>query len=147
MEEPLTLLKPRIGMAPLGPDPSAPRPAAPAVHAARAKPDARPMRAILGAGGLAAFSAIVAAIVLPPRPAVIPGADNAAGPVDGPSAAAVTVNQPIQYIQLQPGQTAPPGAKVIDAAAPQPVTVVTTVAAPAQKARIVKTTQSGKVVK
>ena len=60
--------------------------------------------------------------------------------------APTAVQQPVQYVQLQPGQTAPPGAAVIDQAAPQPVTIVTTVPAPAQKPIIVKTTQSGKVI-
>jgi hypothetical protein len=123
-------------------------------HAAKAKPDARPMRIALGAGGLAAMSALVTAIVMPPAPSVqIPSADQQAGaqqaaPADPGTPS--TVQRPVQYIQLQPGQTAPPGATVIDPAAPKPVTVVTTVPAPAaqkQKPIIIKTTQSGKVVK
>ena len=116
-------------------------------HPPKARPDARPMRIALGAGGLAAFSALMTAIVLPPSPAVVVTTDGQQ--VVGPAAAGtpLQVQRPVQYVQLQPGQTAPPGANVIDAAAPQPVTVVTTVPAPAQKPTYVKTTQSGKVVK
>ncbi len=113
--------------------------ARPAAHAPKNKPDPRPMRAVLAAGGLAALSAIATAVVLPPSQpsAAAPGAVGQGGG---------SVTQSIQYIHLQPGQTPPPGAKVIDAAAPQPTTVVTVVNAPAQKAIIIKTTQSGTVV-
>jgi len=116
-------------------------------HPPKAKPDARPMRIALGAGGLAAFSALLTAIVLPPKPAVVTVTTGSLQAVD-PAALGtpLQVQRPIQYIQLQPGQTAPPGATVIDATAPKPITVVTTVPAPAQKPIYVKTTQSGKVV-
>jgi hypothetical protein len=124
-------------------------PAPASAHAAKAKPDARPMRIALGAGGLAALSALLTAIVMPPSPAVSSpgGTTGQTGPA-APAAAGTpsTVQRPVQYIQLQPGQTAPPGATVIDPAAPKPVTIVTTVPAPAQKPIIVRTTQSGKVV-
>jgi hypothetical protein len=139
-------------------------------HAAtpKAKPDARPMRMALGAGGIAAFSALAAAIVLPPQPAqpaqvvtiTTPQPQpQVTGP--GPSATPLQVVRPIQYVQLLPGQTAPPGATVIGASAPTPVTMVVTVPAPAPKAAppappkvkvaaptpvIIKTTQSGKVI-
>jgi hypothetical protein len=103
------------------------------------------MRLALGAAGLAALSAIVTGIVVPPRAVLLPPA-NAQQAVSGATGASIAIQRPITYIQLQAGQTAPPGAKVIDPAAPKPVTVVTTVPAPAQKAVIVKTTQSGKVV-
>jgi hypothetical protein len=43
------------------------------------------------------------------------------------------VKRPIKYVQLSPGQTAPPGARVIDAAAPTPISLVVTVAAPPQQ--------------
>lgn len=127
---------------PTGRDPSA------APRVVKAKPDPRPMRLALGAGGLAAFSAIVTAIVIPPGSfAGVPQSANqsATGPAASP--ATVQVQHQIRYIQLQPGQTAPPGAKVIDPTAPKPITVVTTVPAPAAKPVIIKTTQSGKVVK
>ncbi len=120
----------------------------PSPHAPKAKPDARPMRLALGAGGLAAFSAIVTAIVIPPATFVV-AAPPASQPANGAAAspATVQVQHQVRYVQLQPGQTAPPGAKVIDPAAPKPITVVTTVPAPVQKAVIIKTTQSGRVVK
>jgi hypothetical protein len=135
-----------------------------------AKPDPRPMRVALGAGGLAAMSAIVAAIVAPPRPdaVVLPAPAVAADPngqvVSDPGAipTPAQVQRQIQYVQLQPGQTAPPGATVIPATAPTPITVVvsvpgggggggggnTTAAKPAPKPTpiIIKTTQSGKVI-
>jgi hypothetical protein len=120
-------------------------PSPPATHAPKARPDPKPMRLALGAAGLAALSAIVTGIVVPPRAVVLPPA-NAQQAVSGATGASIAIQRPITYIQLQAGQTAPPGAKVIDPAAPKPVTVVTTVPAPAQKAVIVKTTQSGKVV-
>ena len=123
------------------------RPAPPA-HAAKAKPDARPMRLALGAGGLAAFSAIVTAIVIPPG-SMAGAAQSTSQTTGGPAAspATIQVQRQVRYIQLVAGQTAPPGATVIDPAAPKPITVVTTVPAPAQKPVIIKTTQSGTVVK
>lgn len=132
------------------------------IHAAKAKPDARPMRMALGAGAIATLSALTTAIVLPPKPALTqtlqqPAVQQPLQPATaGPLATqgTVQVQRPIRYVQLQPGQTAPPGATVIPATAPTPITVVVNVPAPAQKAAsggapapiIVKTTQSGKVV-
>lgn len=118
-----------------------------AQHPPKARPDPRPMRLVLVASGLAALSALVAGIVLPPKPAALAADPAPQGAADPGSATTLQVQRPVQYIQLAPGQTAPPGAKVIDAAAPKPVTVVTTVPAPARKPIVVKTTQSGKVVK
>jgi hypothetical protein len=134
-------------------------------HAAtpKAKPDARPMRMALGAGGIAAFSALAAAIVLPPQPpqpaqVVVITQPQPQVTDPGPSSTPLQVVRPIQYVQLLPGQTAPPGATVIGASAPTPVAVVVTVPAPAPKAAppkvkvaaptpiIIKTTQSGKVI-
>ena len=110
--------------------------------APRSKPDPRPMRVALGFGGLAVFSAIIAAIVVP---------DAApAEPVRAaiqPEPSATTVQRPIRYVQLAPGESPPPGATVIDGAAPQPTTIVTTVPAPTRKPVIVRTTQSGTVIK
>lgn len=111
----------------------------------RARPDARPMRLALAGGGIAIFSAIAAAIVLPPQPAS-PGGLNNAQAAD-PQATSVQVQRAIRYVQLSPGQTAPPGATVIDAAAPTPMTVVVTITAPPQtttRTTTVKTSQSGK---
>jgi nitrous oxidase accessory protein NosD len=98
-------------------------------HAPKAKPDARPMRIVLGAGGLAGLSALLTAIVLPPN------------------AATVTTyqGQPVQYVQLAPGQTPPPGSTAISGT--QAGTLVTRVAGPAQTPIVIRTTQSGKVIK
>jgi hypothetical protein len=112
-------------------------------HGPRSGPDARPMRVALGAGFLAVLSAIVSGIVAPPQPTVGQGYDPG---LAGAPATPSTAERQIVYVQLKPGETAPPGATVIDAAAPTPVTVVTVVAAPAQKPVLVKTTQSGKKV-
>jgi hypothetical protein len=103
------------------------------------------MRVALGSGGLAILSAIAAAVVAPPRPPVAAPADP--GQTATETGTPVAVQRPIQYIQLLPGQTAPPGAMVIEPSAPTPMVVVTILPAPAQKPIIIKTTQSGKVVK
>lgn len=126
---------------------------------AKAKPDARPMRMALAAGGIATFSALAAAIVSPPRQAIsAPVVPQQSAQAIDPSASAtdLQVVRPILYVQLSPGQTAPPGATVIDPSAPTPITVVVNVPPPAQIGGgtqaaaptpvIIKTTQSGKVV-
>jgi hypothetical protein len=108
----------------------------------KARPDPTPMRVAVGIGGLATLSGLVTAIFVAPGVASMPAAD-ASVPA---TPATVTQQRPVVYVQLQPGQTAPPGATVIDAKAPKPVTIVTRVAAPAQKTVVVRTTQSGTVV-
>lgn len=117
-------------------------------HAPKARPDARPMRLALGAGGIAVLSALAATIVSPPQ-TTSPVTADVPQQAAVPQGTGVDVQQPIQYVQLLPGQSAPPGATVIDAAAPTPLTVVVTVTAPPQKAaapKTIKTTQSGKVI-
>ena len=111
-------------------------------RAPKARPDATPMRVAVGIGGLATLSGLVTAIFV--VPSATPVTDAAT--IAPASPATVTQQRPVVYVQLQPGQTAPPGAKVIDAKAPKPITVVTRVAAPAQKTVVVHTTQSGTVV-
>jgi hypothetical protein len=114
----------------------------------KAKPDAWPMRLALGGGGIALLSALAAVIVLPPKATAPSGIDPQQQAAD-PRATSIQVQRAIRYVQLSPGQTAPPGAKVIDAAAPTPLTVIVTITAPPQQARkptIIRTTQSGKVV-
>jgi multisubunit Na+/H+ antiporter MnhE subunit len=124
--------------------------ASPNAHPPKAKPDARPMRLALGAGGLAAFSAVLAAIILPATPPVIvPAVDPQLQAAPDTSGTPISLQRPIQYVQLLPGQTAPPGAVVVDPSGPRPTSVVVTVPAPAAKAQkpiIIKTTQSGKRV-
>jgi hypothetical protein len=131
------------------------------------------MRLALVGGGVAALSALATAIVLPPNNgAAQPAAQQTVDPSqlaaaqlsDTPSSSA-----PIVYIQLAPGQTAPPGATVIGpsgsagsvgspvagggggtAATPNPVVVKPTpppapIATPVPKPKPIATTQSGKV--
>ena len=107
----------------------------PAAHAPKAKPDARPMRLALGAGGLAAFSALATAIVLPPRPAVQAPVAILQQPTDtgSPTGMPLGSSRPVRYVQLLPGQTAPPGATVIPATVPTSGTLVVTVPAPGKK--------------
>jgi len=107
---------------------------------AGARPDPIKLRLLLGAGGIAALSALITAIAVPPAPAAF-------APVTAP-AAPTTISQqrPVVYVQLAPGQSPPPGATVIDAKAPKPITIVTRVPAPAQRTVVVRTTQSGTVV-
>jgi uncharacterized membrane protein YgcG len=78
------------------------------------------MRLALGATGIAALSALTTAIVLPPQFNVFQGPSQqqaAAGQqaTDQLSPDPAQVQASVIYIQLQPGQTAPPGAVVIDA--------------------------------
>ena len=125
--------------------------ASPPAHARPGKPDARPMRLAIFAGGIAVSSALAAAIIRPARPAVVVPAVDAQPETPVATGTPIVVQQPIQYIQLLPGQTAPPGATVIDPDAPKPTAIVATVQAPAarppaRKPIIIRTTQSGKVI-
>ena len=129
------------------PSPGAPRtPGTPAVP--KQRPDARPMRLGLAAGGIAALSIMVSGLLRFPAPDPVTVADD--GALAGDTAAAapqrVKVEKRIRYVQLKRGQKAPPGAKVIDAAQPTPRVVVTRIQAPAKrKVRIVtRTRQSGR---
>jgi hypothetical protein len=110
------------------------------VEAAGSRPDPTRARLLLGAGGLAALSALITAIAVPPAPVVSTLANTPTAP------AMVSEQLPVVYIQLTAGQSPPPGATVIDAKAPKPITIVTKVPAPAQRTVVVRTTQSGKVV-
>jgi hypothetical protein len=121
-------MAPRSPIGQAGPGPAAPR------------PDPTRLRLVLGAGGIATLSALVTAIVVPPAPVTPVPAGTPVAPTT------VTRQRPVQYVQLAPGQSPPPGATVIDAKAPKPITVVTTVPAPAPQTVVVRTTQSGKVV-
>ena len=118
---------------------------APSAQARKAKPDARPMRVVLGTAGLAAFSALVAAIVIPPTPIVSQPVTYAQLPGPAGPVAPANVQPPVHYVQLQPGQTAPPGAKVVDSSA-QPIVQAPAAPAAPLKPIIIRTTQSGKVI-
>jgi hypothetical protein len=87
------------------------------------------MRFVYGAGAVAAMSVMAVGLVQPDFAAT---ADQTTGtdPTADPNAVAQapadqSVRHVTQYIQLKPGQTAPPGAKVIAADAPTPRIVVT----------------------
>jgi hypothetical protein len=114
--------------------PSGPRPSP-------TRPNPNRLRFALGTGGIAALSALLTAIVVPAS-SVSPSS-SVAVPI---AQATVTQQRSIQYVQLAPGQAPPPGASVIDAKAPKPITIVTTVPAPAQQTVVVRTTQSGKII-
>ena len=115
------------------------------VHVPKAKPDPRPMRVALGFGGVAALSAVAAAIVLPPRPVTSApvaleqpasasgDASSQVATSSAPSPATSQIPRPILYVQLAPGQTAPPGATVIDATAAPLVGGIVSSSAPATK--------------
>jgi hypothetical protein len=104
------------------------------------------MRIALGTGFLAILSATASAILTPSQPATIQTSPASAQGAASAGGSSVAVVRPVQYVQLQPGQTAPPGATVIDAEAPTPLTIVTTIPAPPPKPVVVRTTQSGKVI-
>jgi hypothetical protein len=129
-------------------------------HRPKARPSPGPVRLAFGLGGVAALSALAAAIVLPPRLQVVAVAPTEATvpptqfPTDTPRPSPT-----VRYIQLAPGETPPPGATVI----PAPISSVATLVAvvrpapngtsvPRPAATIppaptpVKTTQSGKIV-
>jgi len=97
------------------------------------------MRMALGAGGLAALSALATAIVLPPRTVTqasvvaLQQPNDTASAMDTPSGTPLASDRPVRYVQLLPGQTAPPGASVIPAPTPSSATMVVTVPAPGQK--------------
>ena len=107
---------------------TAPRPPRPvpsgqdAVRRPVARPDARPMRAMLGLTGIAAAAAIATAIIRPP--AGDAGTAVVVPQVADPSAA--PVRHVTKYVQLKPGQTAPPNAAVKVVPKPTPRVVIVT---------------------
>lgn len=124
---------------PVNPLLSVPRPS----PVAKPRPDPRPMRLGLTAGGIAALSVMVAGLVRFPVADPTAIADEASlAPVT--AAQQTRVEKQIRYVQLKPGEKAPKGAKVIDAAAPTPRVVVTRVVAQAAVRRVGKTRQSGR---
>ena len=102
------------------------------------------MRLGLGAAAIAALSVMAAGLVR------FPVSDPVVA--DDPTTAVAAVRETkverrIRYVHLKPGQKAPPGAKVIDAAAPAPRVVVTRIQAPApvrQRRTVTRTRQSGR---
>ena len=92
------------------------------------RPDARPTRLVLGLTTVAAMSVVTAGLVRFP---VSETADTAALAPEPPSAAREEGVHRVRYIQLQRGERAPAGARVIRRADPTPRIVVRTV--PAQR--------------
>ena len=111
------------------------------------RPDARPMRLVFAAGGIAALSAAAAGLVRfgTSDAASAPTAATTPDSAGAGSYATVPVRHVIHYVHLQPGQTAPPGARVITAKAPAPRVVVTHVSGPVYRppTRVIVTHQSG----
>jgi hypothetical protein len=98
---------------------------------------------MVSAGAVAALSFIIAGLARPPA-----AADTAtvATLAQADPAGKAKVEARVRYVHLKPGQNAPPGAKVIRAAAPAPRVVVKQVAAPMQgatRAPVARTRQSG----
>ena len=88
----------------------------------KARPDARPLRIAYGMGALAAATALVTALASPPPSSVTAGTTTVTLPADP----APSVRHVIQYVQLKPGQTAPPNAAVKVVPTPKPRVVVVT---------------------
>jgi hypothetical protein len=97
----------------------------------RPRPDPNPMRLMAGFVGLASISAIATGLL----PSVVPSTTASAGGVSGADSGAATivadagplpVKHVTRYVQLEPGQTAPPQAPVVAAPRPTPRVVVVT---------------------
>jgi len=97
------------------------------VHAPRPRADANPVRLMIGLAGLASAAAFTTAML----PSVTP----AAVPAPAVQEAAPSVERVTRYVQLKPGETAPPGATVV--ARPNPTPKVTVKV-------VTQTRQSGK---
>jgi hypothetical protein len=104
--------------------PAAPRP----IHGdvprpSRPRPNANPMRLMLGLAGLASVSALTAAMVpsIAPQPAADAFAAEPAAAVTAQEAAA-PVRHVTRYVTLAPGQTPPPGST--SQAQPKPTPIV-----------------------
>jgi hypothetical protein len=116
------------------------------------RPDPGPIRIAVGLTGMATATALITAF-LSPAAGTTAGASGGATPITVASttdpivaaAAEPSVRHVIRYVQLQPGQTAPPAAVVQQAPAPAPATAVVK-PAPTPKPRVVVVTtrQSGK---
>lgn len=82
------------------------------------------MRVLFGLTGLAALSAIATAIVTPP--AVSDASTTVAQTQQTQVVPAPSIEHRTRYVQLKPGQTAPPSAVVKAAPVPTPRIVVVT---------------------
>jgi hypothetical protein len=109
------------------------------------RPDARPMRLAYAAGAVAAVSVSTAGLVQFGQGSAT-SASLVPPPTEMPATVQVPVRHVIHYVHLKPGETAPPGARVITAKAPAPRIVVTHVAGPVRNpppTRVIVTHQSG----
>jgi hypothetical protein len=88
----------------------------------KARPDPGPLRIAIALTGMATASALVSAFLAPSAGANAGTTTTATAP-DVPAA---SVRHVTRYVQLQPGQTAPPAASVQQAPAPKPRVVVVT---------------------
>jgi hypothetical protein len=104
------------------------------------RPDPGPMRLALGMTGLAAATALSTLIIRPPAAAPTPATDPA---LPEPTSPPLIVRHVTQYVQLKPGETAPPGASVVQKPAASPRVVIVTIPAPAPRRVVVVTRQSG----
>ncbi len=97
------------------------------VPARKPKPDPRPLRLVIGLTGLATASALLTAFLSPATGAEAGTAGTTTVtvlPAGTPDP--VPVRHIVRYVQLKPGQTAPPKAVVKQAPAPKPRVVVVT---------------------
>jgi hypothetical protein len=104
--------------------PEAPVRPAPPLRPPRSKPDANPLRLLVGLAGIASASALVSAML----PSVSPAEEVVAADTTGmPAVVAVEPEPPVvhvtRYVTLEPGQTAPPQSSVL--VKPQPTPHVT----------------------
>ena len=98
------------------------------------------MRLTLGVTGLVAATAMDTAIVRPSAVAPPPVPPEAAL---APTPAPLVIKHVTRYVQLKPGETAPPGAAVVQKPAASPRVIVVTVPAPTPRRVVVVTRQSG----
>jgi hypothetical protein len=98
-----------------------PAPTSRPTSAPKSRPDPRPLRIAFGLGAVATASALLTALASPSGGAAAPAAETT---VTVPGAPAASVRHVTRYVQLQPGQTAPPQAAVQQATAPPPRVVI-----------------------
>ena len=93
--------------------------------AKKPRPDPGPLRIAIGLTGVATASALVSAFLAPPVGGT-PGARTTATETIVAPAAPQPVQHITRYVQLAPGQTAPPQAVIQQAPAPKPRVVIVT---------------------
>jgi len=112
----------------------------------KARPDPRPMRFLMGITGLVATTALATALVRPQSTPVTTTSDAPADPA-ATQPPPLEIRHVTHYVQLQPGQSAPPGASVVAQPDPSPRVIVVTITPPPRAAAprrvVVVTRQSG----